>query len=85
MEIKIVGFSCPKVSQALVNALAAAAEFEERPDVVWICDTHGIAEMGRTTSPTVVVNERIRVMGRVPSVYELACWIREEVEEEIAA
>jgi hypothetical protein len=85
MIISIIGFSSHRIDQTLVNALAAASEFEEMPDVQWINDTHGIAEMARTAPPTVMLNGRLRSMGRVPSVYEFTSWIREEIEEPLVA
>jgi hypothetical protein len=83
MELKIVGYSCPRISQTLVNTSEAASEFDAPIDIAWISDAHGIAEMGKTSSPTIIMNGRIKQMGRVPSVYELTSWIREELEEEI--
>ena len=83
MELKIVGYLCPRITQTLVNTSAAASEFDAPIDVDVISDAHGIAKMGGTTSPTIIMNGRIKQMGRVPSVYELTGWIREELEEEI--
>jgi hypothetical protein len=83
MELKIVGYLCPRITQTFVNTHAAASEFDARIDVALISDAHGIAQMGGTISPTIIMNGRIKQMGRVPSVYELTGWIREELEEEI--
>jgi len=83
MELKIVGYLCPRINQTLVNTSAAASEFDAPIDIAWISDAHGIAEMGGTMSPAVIMNGRIKQMGRVPSVYELTGWIREELELEL--
>lgn len=85
MELKIIGYLCPKITQTLVNASAAASEFEDHIEITWVSDAHGIAEMGRTTSPTIYMDGRLKIMGRVPSVYEFSCWIREMLEKEIVA
>ena len=83
MELRIIGYLCPRITQTLVNTSAAASEFDAPIDVAWISDAHGIAEMGGTTSPTIIINGRIKQMGRVPSVYEITGWIREELKDEI--
>lgn len=84
MELKIVGYLCPKITQTLVNASAAASEFDKPIDIIWISDAHGMAEMGNTMSPTVFMDGRLKQMGHVPSVYEFSRWIREELEVEIS-
>ena len=84
MEIKIIGYLCPKITQTLVNVSAAASEFDGVIEITGVSDAHGITEMGKTTSPTIFMDGELKMMGRVPSVYELSCWIREALEVEIA-
>jgi len=85
MELKVIGYLCPKITQTLVNASAAASEYDDPVEINWISDAHGIAKMGSTTSPAIIINGKLRLMGRVPSVYELSRWIGEEVNEEAVA
>ena len=85
MQLKIIGLSGARVQQALLNAHAAAAGFERRPKVHWINDIHEIVEMGRLAIPTVMVNNKRKTSGRVPSVYEITTWIEEELEEHLVA
>jgi len=84
-HIKVVGLPCPKIDRTLVNAQAAAAEFDDRPEVSWIGDIHHIVELGSKQSPTILVNEKVKLTGRIPSVYEIRTWIEEELGEEVAA
>ena len=81
MRITVIGFPCAKATQAFLNAQAAAAEFEEKPRVYWINDLSAIAGMGRVSTPTVLVNGKVRVSGHIPSVYEITVWIEEELED----
>ena len=86
MSIKIIGWGCTKTNRTLANANAAVSEFDERPRIHWINDIHDIVTLGGFAIPTVVVNEKVKASGRIPSVYEFAQWIEEELEaEEIAA
>lgn len=85
MQIKVIGLPCVKIQRTLVNAQAAATEFRDRPRVQWISDIHEIAEMGSMYTPTVMVNEKLKLSGRIPSVHEIKTWIEKELEEEFAA
>lgn len=81
MKLTVIGFLSPRTEQALINARAAAGEFEERPRVYSINDLEGIARMGRVSTPTVLVNGKLKSSGHIPSVYEITTWIEEELKE----
>jgi hypothetical protein len=85
MKLKIIGLPGARVQQALLNAQAAAAGFEQKPKVHWVNDIHEIIGMGRLSIPTVMVNEKRKTSGRVPSVYEITTWIEEELGEHMVA
>ncbi len=87
MHIKIVGLPSAKINRTLVNAQAAATEFEQRPKVHVVSDIEKILAMGAAlTTPAILVNDKLKLSsGRIPSVHEIKTWIEEELEEEIAA
>ena len=85
MKLKIIGLPGARVQQALLNAQAAAAGFEQKPKVYWVNDIREIIGMGRLVIPTVMVNEKRKTSGRVPSVYEITTWIEEELDEQMVA
>ncbi len=85
MQIKVIGWPCTKTHRTLLNAEAAAAEFEVKPKIHWIDDIQKIAGMGGLTIPTILVNEKVKVSGRIPSVHEFKTWIEQEQKAEIAA
>ena len=79
MQIKVVGLPCTKTSRTYINARAAASEFSQRLHVRWVNDVHEIAEMGSLSSPAVIVNEKLKQSGRIPSVHEIKLWIQKEL------
>jgi len=85
MRIRIIGLPTARVNQAIINARAATASFEEKPRIVWINDIHKIAEMDGILVPTVMINDKIKSEGRIPSVYEFETWIEKEMEEALVA
>ena len=85
MTIRIVGWNCPRTSQTLMNAQAALKEIDRRGKVEWIGDLHRIIAMGIHHTPALFVNNKLKVEGRVPSVYEITEWAEQELVEEFIA
>lgn len=80
VRIKIIGLPTAKVRHAVTNATASVSRFEIKPRVQWINDIQKIASMGALIVPTVLVNEKLKSAGRIPSVYEFETWIEEEMQ-----
>ncbi|HEY5113171.1 MAG TPA: thioredoxin family protein [Coriobacteriia bacterium] len=78
MEIKVLGSGCAKCNQleeATKQAVARAgidAQIEKVTDVVQIMG------YGVMTTPALVVDGRVRVAGRVPSVEDIAALLTRE-------
>ena len=79
MEIKILGpgcVNCEKLEQQTVNALA---ELGVAADVVKVTDLNKIMEYDVMTTPGLVINDTVKVFGRVPRPQEIKKWIQEEL------
>jgi len=85
IRIKIIGLPTAKVRHAVTNATASLSRFETRPRVQWINDIQKIAAMGALIVPTILVNDKLKSAGRIPSVYEFETWIEEEMQVAVAA
>lgn len=85
MDIKVVGILCPKTERAFLNAQAAAGEWGFEEEVELITDIDGILKFGTTHMPAVIINQKEKSAGRIPSLYELRKWIEEETDQEVAA
>jgi len=77
MQIKVIGLRCARVEQVLINARAAASEFGSKLKILWVNDPYKITKMGNVLTPTILVNEKVKSSGRIPSVYEFTTWIEE--------
>ncbi len=75
MEIKILGPGCAKcaeaqkVMQAAVDAAGVSATIEK------ISDFQKIAGYGVFSTPAVVIDGKIRCVGKVPAKEEAASWL----------
>ena len=85
MNITIAGYSTIKTERTMANVEEALREVSLVADVSLANDPAKIARLGVHITPAVFVNERLRVTGRIPSVYELRKWIEEELEVELIA
>ncbi len=80
VRVKIIGLPTAKVRHAVTNATASLSRFESKPRLQWINDIQKIASMGALVVPTILVNDKLKSVGRIPSVYEFETWIEEELQ-----
>lgn len=85
MTIRVFGLPCPKTERTLVNVEAAVSECERPAKVYHIADIQKMSEWGVVYTPTVLVNEKEKSSGRIPSVYEIMTWVQEESNQPILA
>jgi hypothetical protein len=82
MNIKVIGWLCPRTEQTLMNAQAALREICRREKVEWISDVHKIVVLGIHRRPALIINGKLKSEGRVPSVHEITTWMEKELMEE---
>ncbi len=79
MIIKVLGpgcRSCENLEKALVNALA---ELNVAADVQKVSKMDEIMQYDVMMTPALVINEKVKVAGRVPKLEEIKKLIQEEI------
>lgn len=71
MKIRIAGPGCARCQATERNVLSACAELTLPADVSHIYDVREFAPLGVRTTPAVLVDGKIVISGRVPTVNEL--------------
>jgi small redox-active disulfide protein 2 len=71
MEIKVLGTGCPKCRQLEQVVNEAISNMEIKPNVVKEEDITRIMSYGVMRTPALVINEKVVLSGRVPTVKEV--------------
>jgi small redox-active disulfide protein 2 len=80
MEIRILGPGCPRCHEVEKRTINSLAELNVGADVQKIADFKQIAAFGVFATPALVVNGKVKCVGRIPSQDEVKRWIREEMQ-----
>jgi len=75
MEIKVLGPGCSKCSQTEKIVKEAVAETGVDAKIEKVTDLMEIAGYGVMGTPAVVVNEKVKSVGKVPGKEEVKKWI----------
>ena len=72
MRIQIVGFGCPKCNTLAKNAELAAKELGLEYEIKMCLKPNDIISFGfAMLSPALIINDRIKITGKVASVKEI--------------
>ena len=71
MEVKVLGPGCAKCKEAEKVVLEAVKESGVDATVEKVADFQQIASFGVFSTPAVVIDGEVKVVGKVPSIAEL--------------
>ena len=75
MEIKILGSGCPNCKRLEKLARAVVAELGIEATITKVQDFDQIMAYDIVSTPALVIDETVKVSGRVPRKDEIAAWI----------
>jgi small redox-active disulfide protein 2 len=75
MDIKVLGPGCQKCHQTEMVVKEAVAEAGIRADVEKVTNLMEIAGYGVLGTPAVVVNGKVKCVGKVPSKKDVIAWL----------
>lgn len=78
MKVKILGPGCKNCQALEKEVINALAELGVAADVEKVEDMNKIMEHDVLMTPGLVINEKVKVSGRVPKIDEIKKWIEEE-------
>jgi small redox-active disulfide protein 2 len=71
MKIQVAGPGCPRCQLTEKNVINACAALDLGADISHISDVREIAKLGIMSTPAVIVDGKLVMSGRVPTVGEL--------------
>ncbi|WP_422484992.1 thioredoxin family protein [Gudongella sp. DL1XJH-153] len=71
MIVKVLGTGCKKCQKTEENARAAIKELGIDATIEKVEDVQGIMSYGVMATPALVVDEQVKVKGKVPTVEEI--------------
>ncbi|MBE0447446.1 MAG: TM0996/MTH895 family glutaredoxin-like protein [Actinobacteria bacterium] len=71
MEIKVLGPGCANCKKLEANVFEAVSQLDVDADIQKIEDIQEIMSYGILSTPGLVVNGKVKVSGKVPSVAEI--------------
>lgn len=79
MEIKVLGGGCASCKKLHETVKDAVKELSIEADILYITDMAQIMQAGIMSTPALMVNGKVKVMGRVPKLKEVKQIISDEV------
>ncbi|MEG6549142.1 thioredoxin family protein [Desulfocurvibacter africanus] len=76
MIIKVLGPGCPKCKETEKIVREAVAESGVVADVEKVSDLQEIMKHGVFSTPAVIVDGKVKAMGKVPSKKDVIAWIK---------
>ena len=71
MKIKILGTGCPNCKKLEANTKQALEELKMKAEIEKITEIQDIMSYGVMGTPALVVDEKVKVYGRIPNVEEI--------------
>ena len=80
MRIEVLGPGCPKCHGAAENVREALVELGRSAEVVSVTDINEMIRKGVMMTPAVIVDGRIAVQGKMPTVDQMKAILKKEQE-----
>ena len=71
MKLQILGTGCPKCKKLAANAEEAAKELGLAVEIEKVTDIDKIIDFGVMSTPSLAIDGKVVVVGKVPSVEEI--------------
>ncbi len=76
MKIEILGPGCPKCHNTEENVKKALSELNKTAEVIKVSDINSIIDKGIMQTPALIINDKIVVQGKIPTVEQIKQFIQ---------
>ncbi|MCX5657980.1 MAG: thioredoxin family protein [Candidatus Omnitrophica bacterium] len=78
MKIEVLGPGCPKCANTEANVKNALLELKKEAKIVKVTDINTMIEKGVMQTPALIIDGKIIVQGKIPTVEQIKEWIQKE-------
>lgn len=78
MDIKVLGQGCARCNQLEMDVINVLAEMDVAANVMKVKDVKEIMAYNVMSTPALVINDKVKVFGRVPRKEDIKRYIEEE-------
>lgn len=78
LTIRVLGPGCANCRRLTEEVMATLTELDLGADVEHVTDVNRIADYGIVGTPALVINKRVKSVGRVPGREQIKKWLQEE-------
>jgi small redox-active disulfide protein 2 len=79
MKIEVLGPGCPKCNSTMENVKKALTELRKTAEVVKVTDINAMIERGAMSTPSLIIDGKLMVQGKIPNVEQIKDWIQKGV------
>ena len=79
MEIKVLGAGCASCKKLLETVQDAVKELNADANILYITDMAEIMQTGIMSTPGLIINGKVKSMGRVPKLKEIKQMISDDI------
>ena len=83
LEIKILGAGCPNCVKLEQEAINACAELNISGNIEHVYDINEFAKYGIFGGPALVINDKVKSVGRLPHKEQIKKYILEEINKKM--
>jgi len=76
MEIKVLGPGCTRCKAAATNVEEAVTESGLNASIIKVTDTMEIVKHGVFGTPAIIVDGKVKSVGKVPKKEEVLSWLK---------
>jgi len=77
MKIEVLGPGCPKCHNTEENVKKALLELNKTAEIVKVTDINAIIEKGVIQTPALIIDDKITIQGKIPTVEQIKQFIQE--------
>ena len=75
MKIEVLGGGCPKCQKTIELIKKELEKTGVKADIIKVEDMKEIVSRGVMSTPAVIIDEEIKLTGKIPSVKEIKSWL----------